>query len=135
MWGEVLEIPTNPGQNHGFQMISIGVVMATQQFFTQQQIEEAKTRLENLPDLSPTRITRNDALENLRSTILMLAKEKGYTVKDIKSALDSMKFVFSERSISEILKEDESGKKRQGGKLRRKSDSVKNAAESVQQQK
>lgn len=107
--------------------------MATQQFFTQQQIDEAKSQLENLPDLSPTRITRNDALENLRATILMLGKEKGYTAKDIKSVLDSMKFVFSERSITEILKDDESGKKRQGGKKRKQSDVAKNAGYSVQQ--
>lgn len=101
--------------------------MVSQQFFTQQQIEEAKSKLENLPDLSPSRITRNDALENLRSTILVMAKEKGYTVKDIKSALDSMKFVFSERSISDIIREDVGGKKRRTVKKKKQSDSDKNS--------
>jgi hypothetical protein len=92
------------------------VFMAGQQFFTQEQIEAAKQQLENLPDLSPKRITRNEALENLRTTILMLAKEKGYTVKDIKSALDAMKFGFSERAISDVLKENVNAKKLPRGK-------------------
>ncbi|WP_324022267.1 mobilization protein MobC [Pantoea sp. JZ29] len=86
-------------------------VMATQQFFTQEQIDEAKSRLENLPDLSPKRITRNEVLESLRGTILMLAKEKGYNAKDIKSALDEMQFGFSERAISDVLKDNGKGKK------------------------
>ncbi|MDE8558969.1 hypothetical protein [Pantoea vagans] len=85
--------------------------MATQQFFTQEQIEEAKLKLENLPDLSPKRITRNEALDSLRETILMLAKEKGYNAKDIKSVLDGMQFGFSERAISDVLKDNNKGKK------------------------
>jgi len=85
--------------------------MATQQFFTQEQIDEAKSRLENLPDLSPKRITRNEVLESLRGTILMLAKEKGYNAKDIKLALDEMQFGFSERAISDVLKDNGKGKK------------------------
>lgn len=85
--------------------------MATQQFFTQEQIDEAKSRLENLPDLSPKRITRNEVLESLRGNILMLAKEKGYNAKDIKLALDEMQFGFSERAISDVLKDNGKGKK------------------------
>jgi hypothetical protein len=94
-----------------FLMVLTGGVMATQQFFTQEQIEEAKLKLENLPDLSPKRITRNEALDSLRETILMLAKEKGYNAKDIKSVLDGMQFGFSERAISDVLKDNNKGKK------------------------
>ncbi|WP_205954649.1 hypothetical protein [Pantoea stewartii] len=85
--------------------------MATQQFSTQEQINETKSRLENVPDLSPTRITRNEALDSLRGTILMLAKEKGYNAKDIKSALDDMQFGFSEKAISDVIKENGKAKK------------------------
>nr|WP_246873551.1 hypothetical protein [Pantoea ananatis] len=67
--------------------------------------------MENLPDLSPKRITRNEALDSLRETILMLAKEKGYNAKDIKSVLDGMQFGFSERAISDVLKDNNKGKK------------------------
>ncbi|WP_324030816.1 mobilization protein MobC (plasmid) [Pantoea sp. JZ2] len=99
------------GAESSFLIFPLEGVMATQQFFTQEQIDEAKSRLENLPDLSPKRITRNEVLESLRGTILMLAKEKGYNAKDIKSALDEMQFGFSERAISDVLKDNGKGKK------------------------
>jgi len=107
----VLEFSAGSRLNHGFQVFPPGGFMATQQFFTQEQINEAKSRLENLPDLSPTRITRNEALDSLRGTILMLVKEKGYNAKDIKSALDDMQFGFSEKAISDVIKENGKAKK------------------------
>lgn len=87
--------------------------MTGRNFFTQQELDEARSKLENLPDLTPQRITRAGALENLRETILMLAKEKGYTASDIKAVLDNMKFRFSEKSISAVINEDGGKKKRQ----------------------
>lgn len=87
--------------------------MAVRNVFTQKQLDEAREKLENLPDLTPQRITREAALENLKDTILMLAKEKGYTVADIKSALDSMEFRFSEKAISAVINEGNGKKKRQ----------------------
>ncbi|MBY4841296.1 hypothetical protein [Pantoea sp. DY-5] len=95
--------------------------MAVRNVFTQKQLDEAREKLENLPDLTPQRITREAALENLKDTILMLAKEKGYTVADIKSALDSMEFRFSEKAISAVINEGNGKKKRQP----RKTDAVK----------
>lgn len=85
--------------------------MATRKFFTQQELDEAKSKLENLPDLSRNRITQDGAIEHLKETILMLAKDKGYSVADIKSALDSMKFNFSAKSISAVITDDDSKKK------------------------
>lgn len=85
--------------------------MAVRNVFTQEQLDEARRKLENLPDLTPQRITREGALENLKDTILVLSKEKGYTVADIKSALDAMEFRFSEKAISSVINEG-SGKKR-----------------------
>lgn len=35
----------------------------------------------------------------------MLAKEKGYIAADIKSALDAMKFKFSEKAIAVVINE------------------------------
>lgn len=87
--------------------------MVARSVFTQEQLDEARTKLENLPDLTPQRITREGALENLKSTILVLAKEKGYTVSDIKSVLDSMEFRFSEKAISAVINDGSGRKKRQ----------------------
>ncbi|WP_099319789.1 hypothetical protein [Erwinia amylovora] len=86
--------------------------MAVRNVFTQEQLDEARRKLENLPDLTPQRITREAALENLKGTILVLAKEKGYTVADIKSALDAMEFRFSEKAISAVVNETSGKKKR-----------------------
>lgn len=86
--------------------------MAVRNVFTQEQLDEARTKLENLPDLTPQRITREGALENLKDTILVLAKEKGYTVADIKSALDAMEFRFSEKAIAAVVNEGSGKKKR-----------------------
>lgn len=86
--------------------------MAVRNIFTQEQLDEARKKLENLPDLTPQRITRDAALENLKETILVLAKEKGYTVADIKSALDAMEFRFSEKAISAVVNEGSGKKKR-----------------------
>lgn len=87
--------------------------MAAGSFFTQEQLDEARRKLENLPDLTPQRITREGALENLKDTIITLAKEKGYTVADIKSALDAMEFRFSEKAISGVISDGSGKKKRQ----------------------
>lgn len=86
--------------------------MAVRNVFTREQLDEARRKLENLPDLTPQRITRESALENLKETILVLAKEKGYTVADIKSALDAMEFRFSEKAISAVVNEGSGKKKR-----------------------
>lgn len=94
--------------------------MAARNVFTQQELDEARRKLENLPDLTPQRITREGALENLKDTILVLAKEKGYTVADIKSALDSMNFRFSEKAISAVVNEGSGKRKR----IQRKPDPV-----------
>lgn len=88
------------------------IEMAARNVFTQQELDEARRKLENLPDLTPQRITREGALENLKDTILVLAKEKGYTVSDIKSALDAMNFRFSEKAISAVVNEGSGKKKR-----------------------
>lgn len=87
--------------------------MAARNVYTQEQLDEARRKLENLPDLTPQRITREAALENLKDTILVLAKEKGYTVADIKAALDAMEFRFSEKAISGVINEGNGKKKRQ----------------------
>ncbi|NWC64007.1 hypothetical protein [Cedecea sp. P7760] len=95
--------------------------MAVRSVFTQEQLDEARIKLENLPDLTPQRISREGALENLKDSILVLAKEKGYTVADIKSVLDGMEFRFSEKSISAVINGESGRKKRQS----RKTDSEK----------
>ncbi|WP_249539097.1 hypothetical protein [Escherichia coli] len=77
--------------------------MAARNFYTKEQIEQAKKQLEALPDLTETRLTGKDVLEGLKSQIMELATRKGYSVKDIKSALESCQITVSERAIKEII--------------------------------
>lgn len=101
--------------------------MKTRKFFTQQELDEARNKLENLPDLSPNRITCAGALDNLKDTILQLAKEKGYSTADIKSVLDAMQFGFSEKAISAIINEERRAKKRRLRKSETAQESIRNA--------
>ncbi|MDO6407445.1 hypothetical protein [Pantoea phytobeneficialis] len=96
--------------------------MAVRNVFTQERLDEARRRLENLPDLTPQRITREAALND---TILVLAKEKGYTVADIKSALDAMDFRFSDKAISAVINGVSGKKKRQPRKSEPAQDKIK----------
>lgn len=77
--------------------------MAARNFYTKEQIEQAKKQLEALPDLTETRLTGKDVLEELKSQIMELATRKGYSVKDIKSALETCQIMVSERAIKEII--------------------------------
>ncbi|HEJ7033220.1 TPA: mobilization protein MobC [Serratia marcescens] len=89
--------------------------MATKNQYSQEQVELAKVALTELPDLSKERLSSKEVLDELKGQIISLATQKGYTAKDIKSALESCEIVVSERAINEIIKNTstiKSGKKR-----------------------
>ncbi|MQL50074.1 MULTISPECIES: hypothetical protein [Photorhabdus] len=86
--------------------------MATNTFYTKEQIEMAKNQLEALPDLTETRLTGKDVLENLKTQILKLATKKGYSAKDIKSALETCQINVSERAIKDVMSSQKGNKKK-----------------------
>ncbi|WP_387691511.1 mobilization protein MobC [Photorhabdus sp. RM71S] len=86
--------------------------MAANTFYTKEQIKIAKLQLEELPDLTETRLTGKDVLENLKTQIFELATKKGYSVKDIKSALGTCKINVSERAIKDVLNSPKGNKKK-----------------------
>lgn len=83
--------------------------MSVRKFFTQEQIDNAKLSLADLPDLTPNRITREEMLSSLSDDIVMLSTKKGYSAGDIKKAMESLDIQVSEKAIAEILKKS-SGK-------------------------
>ena len=85
--------------------------MAANTFYTQVQLEKAKATLENLPDLTPDRLTRADILESLKEQILTLYTQKGYSAADIKSALDAAGIKVGLKAIQEAIAKSSSGKK------------------------
>lgn len=86
--------------------------MAVNTFYTKEQIETAMLQLEDLPDLTETRLTGKDVLESLKAQIVELSVRKGYSVKDIKSALESCKIQVSERAIKEALSSQKNSSKK-----------------------
>ncbi|EMW9952663.1 molybdopterin-guanine dinucleotide biosynthesis protein MobC [Salmonella enterica] len=68
-----------------------------------EDIELAKSALSEMPDLTPTRLTKSDVLEQLKEQIVELSLKKGYSVEDIRSALDSAGIKASARSVRDIL--------------------------------
>lgn len=82
--------------------------MAEKKWYSVEDVELAKSSLDDLPDLTPTRLTKTDVLEQLKEKIIELANNKGYSVEDIRSALESAGIPTSVKAIREILN---SGKK------------------------
>lgn len=78
--------------------------MAAQKFFTQDQIEAARQKLATMPDQSKNRISSDEMLEALKSEILAMATQKGYSVKEIKECMDAMEMNVSERAISTVVR-------------------------------
>ena len=81
--------------------------MPPRKFFTQEQIDNAKLSLSELPDLTPDRISRDEMLQSISGDIIELSSKKGYTASDIKEALEKIDIQVSEKSISEISEEME----------------------------
>ncbi|EKS6645668.1 mobilization protein MobC [Enterobacter hormaechei] len=86
--------------------------MAATTFYTKEQIEAARLQLDELPDLTQTRLTGKDVLESLKAQIVELSVRKGYSVKDIKSALESCQIQVSERAIKEALSSQKNTRKK-----------------------
>lgn len=77
--------------------------MSDKKWYSVEDVELAKTSLDELPDLSKTRLTKSDVLEQLKDKIIELADNKGYSVEDIRSGLDSAGIQTSVKAIREIL--------------------------------
>lgn len=77
--------------------------MAEKKWYSTEDVELAKSALDDLPDLTPNRLTKTDVLEQLKGKIIELANNKGYSVEDIRSALESAGIQTSVKAIREIL--------------------------------
>lgn len=97
--------------------------MANVRFYTQEQLESARKSLCELPDLKPNKLTTSDVLESLKEQIVTLSMEKGYSLADIKSALNVVGITASEKGINDILRASKQSQKK------RKRPSVKNLSQ------
>lgn len=77
--------------------------MATPKTYTQDQLEAAKKTLEQLPDLSRDKIPPAEFLASLKDQILVLAKNKGYSNSEVKSALSDVGLTVTTKQIAELI--------------------------------
>lgn len=77
--------------------------MTDKKWYSVEDIELAKSALSEMPDLTPTRLTKSDVLEQLKEQIVELSLKKGYSVEDIRSALDSAGIKASAKSVRDVL--------------------------------
>ncbi|EEB6817159.1 molybdopterin-guanine dinucleotide biosynthesis protein MobC, partial [Salmonella enterica] len=56
--------------------------MTDKKWYSVEDIELAKSALSEMPDLTPTRLTKSDVLEQLKEQIVELSLKKGYSVED-----------------------------------------------------
>lgn len=77
--------------------------MTEKKWFTKDDVEMARMALSELPDLTEQRMTKSDVLEQLKEHIITLSSSKGYSVDDIRSALETAGIKTSVKAIREIL--------------------------------
>jgi thiamine biosynthesis lipoprotein ApbE len=76
--------------------------MAKQKTFTQQELETARKKLTELPDLSKDKMSQADVLQSLKEQIVDLCSAKGYTVAEVKQALADVGMNVSAKDITEL---------------------------------
>lgn len=77
--------------------------MARSKTFTQAQVEEAKSALAQLPDLSKNKLVTSDVLLELKEQIIELSAKKGYTAQEIRSALEGVGISVSAKAITDVI--------------------------------
>lgn len=77
--------------------------MAKQKTYTQDELELARQKLSELPDLSRNKIGQAEALEQLKDQIIVLSSQKGYSVQEIRESLDSVGVKTTAKAISDLL--------------------------------
>lgn len=84
--------------------------MSKKAFYSDEDIELAKSALAELPDLTPQRKSQKEFLDAIRDDLLALVKTKGYTVSDIRETLKTTGYEISERALREIVRDAEKNK-------------------------
>ncbi|PHM37644.1 hypothetical protein Xmau_03862 [Xenorhabdus mauleonii] len=85
--------------------------MTTQEFFSIDDIETAKEQLRNMPDMNKQRMTKRQALDEMKRELLELAVNKGYKIDEIKSVLEGLGITVSAKMINDVISENKEQKK------------------------
>lgn len=77
--------------------------MTSAKYYSQDDVELAKAGLSELPDLKKARLTKADVLNELKPVIVSLYDDKGYTVEDIRVALENVGIQAGTKAIREMV--------------------------------
>lgn len=77
--------------------------MTEKKWYSTEDVERTKASLADLPDLTPARLTKSAVLEQLRDKIIELSDNKGYSIEDIRSALENVGIPAGVKAIRDIL--------------------------------
>lgn len=76
--------------------------MAKQKTYTQKDLEAARQKLAELPDLSQDKLSQAQVLQTLKAEIVELCTSKGYTVTEVKQALADVGLNVSAKEITDL---------------------------------
>lgn len=76
--------------------------MAKQKTFTQKDLEAARQKLADLPDLSQDKMSQAEVLQSLKDQIIELCTKKGYDASEIKIALADVGLSVSVKEITDL---------------------------------
>ncbi|MEX6666855.1 mobilization protein [Pseudomonas sp. W2-17] len=76
--------------------------MAKQKTFTQKELEAARQKLAELPDLSQDKLSQQQVLQTLKAEIVELCTTKGYSVTEVKQALADVGLNVSAKEITDL---------------------------------
>lgn len=86
--------------------------MTSAKYYSQDDVELAKAGLSELPDLKKARLTKADVLNELKPAIVSLYVDKGYTVEDIRAALENVGIQAGTKAIREMVIRKKTAKKK-----------------------
>ncbi|WP_312016322.1 mobilization protein [Pseudomonas amygdali] len=76
--------------------------MVKQKTYTQNDLETARQKLADLPDLSRDKMSQAEVLQSLKDQIVELCSAKGYSVAEVKQALADVGMTVSAREITDL---------------------------------
>lgn len=106
----------------GFNINRRYIANGSKKFYSDDDIQLARTALSELPDLTAQRKTLRDFLDAIRDDIIALIKTKGYTLADIRNTLKEAGYEVGEKALRDIIREAEAKKsvRRSSGKSDKK---------------
>ncbi|MBX8493149.1 hypothetical protein K5D42_25090 [Pseudomonas cichorii] len=88
--------------------------MAKKKIFTQHELDEARKKLDEMPDISHNKISESEFIESLKAQIVSLAQTKGYDNAEIRNVLSEIGLIVTSKRIDEIINGSKASRRPRG---------------------